>query len=67
MKPKKGQSFSRRRLNRCERILKAIAFARRRFADDWEFIAQVNAILANERVVPKEDFGVYDRKGKDRD
>jgi len=51
----------RRSLSHSERIIRAIAMARKRFSDDMKFLQEVNNILLRERILTKEEFGMYDK------
>ena len=52
------------RLSKCERILRAIVAARMRFADDIDFVNEVNSILLRERVLNEEEFGKFAKREK---
>ena len=55
----------RRSLSHSERIIRAIAMARRRFSDDQRFLKEVHTILLRERILKKEEFGILDKPKND--
>ena len=50
------------RLSKSERIVRAIVAARMRFADEQDFINEVNSILVREKVLSKEEFGKFAKR-----